>query len=691
MTNRRDLLVEIGTEELPPRALQPLARAFAGEIHNGLDKQNLKHGMHTWYATPRRLTVIVNNLVLRQADHVQVRRGPAVAAAYDDAGMPTRALAGFARSCGAEIDQLETETTDKGSWITYRSMLKGQAAADLLPGIITTALARLPIPRRMRWGATDDEFVRPVHWVMVMLGREVVPCTIMNCSAGNETRGHRFHHPQPLKMTSARSYLKKLREKGHVIADFNERKEAILTQVATQTDKSGYRALIDPDLLDEVTSLVEWPVAITGTFDEKFLELPDEVLLATLQEHQKYFPVADTNGKLTARFITIANIDSTDPVAVKKGNERVIRPRLNDAAFFWQRDSAKPLADYCPGLQHVVYQQGLGTLADKTERLQKLAVLIASELELDYDKVERAALLAKCDLLTDMVGEFPNLQGTMGKYYALHGGEPHEVALAIEEQYLPRLSGGPLPETIAGRILSLADKIDTLAGLFGLGQGPTGDKDPFGLRRAALGIIRIFIEYELPIPLNRLFEAAFSAFGSGIAEAHAEVESFIFDRLSGYLKALGYTALEVDSVLCLRPPRIDNIIRQLDAVHEFSRLPEAESLVAANKRVANILKQAETKGESFVDASAQELKEPVEKNLFNIVKETSEDADLLLEQGDFTGYLKRFAVLKDPVDVFFDSVMVMVEDDTLRSNRLALLRDLRNAMNKVADISRLQA
>ena len=691
MTARRDLLIEIGTEELPPKALQHLARSFADEIHNGLLKQNLAHGEYHWFATPRRLAVIVTKLVLQQADHESVRRGPALAAAYDAAGKPTRALEGFARSCQAQITDLETETTDKGSWVVFRSTVTGQDSAALLPDIILAALASLPIPRRMRWGDSDAEFVRPVHWLVVMLGRDVVPCNIMNCDSGNETRGHRFHHPKPLKLSSAGNYLKKLREKGYVIADFNDRKESIRAQIDAQAEKSDCKALVDPDLLDEVTSLVEWPVAITGTFDEEFLQLPDEVLLATLQEHQKYFSVADSNNKLTARFITIANIESTDQEEVKKGNERVIRPRLNDAAFFWRRDSARPLADYRPELEHVVYQQKLGTLADKTERLQKLAVFIASELELEPDKVERAALLAKCDLLTDMVGEFPRLQGTMGKYYALHSGEPHEVAVAIEEQYLPRQSGGSLPETTAGWVLSIADKLDTLAGLFGTGQQPSGDKDPFGLRRAALGIIHIFIEYELAIPLNKLVDAAFANFNQTIGDACTEVEAFIFDRLAGHLKSIGYTALEVDAVLSLRPMKINNIIRQLDAVHEFTRLPEAESLVAANKRVANILKQAESRGESFIKISPDALQEPEEQELFNILKETAEEADLLFTEGDFTGYLKCFAVLKEPVDTFFDAVMVMVEDDTLRSNRLALLRDLRNAMNKVADISRLQA
>lgn len=690
MTTKRDLLIEIGTEELPPGALQHLARTFADEIHNGLTRHNLAHGTHQWYATPRRLAVIVNNLVLRQADHEQTRRGPSLTAAYDKEGKPTRALEGFVRSCNAEIKELETETTDKGSWVTFRSIITGQATADLLPAVIQAALASLPIPRRMRWGDNDAEFVRPVHWVVILLGREVVPCYIMDCNTGNESRGHRFHHPQPLKITSARNYLKKLREKGFVIADFAERREMIRNMVDAEAGKTANSAWIDPDLLDEVTSLVEWPVAISGTFDEEFLQLPDEVILATLQEHQRYFPVADGHGRLTATFITIANIDSSAPEEIRKGNERVIRPRLNDAAFFWQRDCAKPLVDYYKGLEQVVYQKSLGTLADKTKRLQKLAVFIATELGLEPDKVERAALLSKCDLLTEMIGEFPELQGTMGKYYALNSGEDHEIAIAIEEQYMPRQSGGSLPETDAGRILSIADKIDTLSGLFGTGQQPSGDKDPFGLRRAALGIIHIFIEYEISIPLITLIEASFQNFNPKIGDASTDVRLFIYDRLSAHLKSIGYTALEVDSVLCLRPSRIDYIIRQLDAVHEFTRLPEAESLVAANKRVDNILKQAAAKGESFVNASVDELKETAEKNLFNILRETSEDANLLFNQGDFTGYLKSFAVLKAPIDEFFDSVMVMVEDDSLRRNRLALLHDLRDAMNKVADIARLQ-
>lgn len=690
MTTKRDLLIEIGTEELPPKALKPLATAFAEEIHNGLEKLDLSHGDYQWFATPRRLAVIVNKLVLRQQDHEQIKRGPALKAAYDDEGKPSKALEGFARSCNAGVKELETKETDKGSWLIFRSLVKGQATADLLPQIIDTALARLPIPKRMRWGDGDVEFVRPVHWSIVLLGREIIPCKILNTQSGNETRGHRFHHPKTLKITSASAYVKKLKEKAYVIVDFSERKELIRTMVNNEAIKHGYSAHIDPDLLDEVTSLVEWPVAITGSFDKEFLHLPREVLLATMQDHQKYFPITDSNGQLLANFITISNIESKFTDEIKKGNERVIRPRLSDATFFWQRDCAKPLADYSNGLKGVIYQKKLGTLYDKTDRLIKLSVFIASELGLKHDVVERAASLAKCDLLTDMVGEFPELQGTMGKYYALRSNETEELAKAIEEQYLPRHAGDCLPESDAGKILAIADKMDILSGHFGIGQEPTGDKDPFGLRRAALGVIRILIEGQVAIPLKILVDGSFSVFDIKIAATNTEVENFIYNRLSGYMKNLGFSALEVESVICKWPQKIHLVPQLLEAVRAFSKLPQAESLVAANKRVVNILKQAETNGESFVNANLEILEENSERELFKILSETSRNAIKLLNDEDFTGYLKSFAILKEPIDNFFDSVMVMVEDDSLRENRLALLTDLRDAMNKVADISRLQ-
>ncbi|MBF8269557.1 MAG: glyS [Gammaproteobacteria bacterium] len=695
MADKRDLLIEIGTEELPPKALPQLATAFAEEIHNGLLKHNLAHGKHQWYATPRRLAVMISKLVLRQPDQQLVRRGPAVAAAYDAAGKPTKALEGFARSCNADIQALETETTDKGSWTMYRSTDPGQTAVELLPGIIQTALARLPIPRRMRWGAGDAEFVRPVHWSMVLLGREVVPCEILNTRAGNITRGHRFHRPKPLKITSPANYLDKLRSKAFVIADFQERRAIIKDKIEATAAAYGCRAHIDPDLLDEVTALVEWPIAITGSFDPEFLALPDEVLLATLQEHQKYFPMTDDQGRLTANFITIANIDSSAPEEVKKGNERVIRPRLNDAAFFWRRDSAKPLAEYCPGLRDVVYQKNLGTLADKSERLQKLSVFIASELGEPHAAVERAALLAKCDLLTDMVGEFPKLQGTMGRYYARASHEAEDIATAIGDQYLPRFAGDRLPAGRSGQILAIADKLDSLVGTFAIGLLPTGEKDPYGLRRAALGCLRIILEGKLDLDLETALLFAAETFDKKL-NANAvvgKVFDFMMERLRGYfLEAATYTVDMFDAVLARRPVRPIDFHARLQAVKSFTGLPEAASLAAANKRIHNILRQAGNgDAEKFAPVIESALMtEAAERDLAGQLQNIAAAVKPLIAARNYTEALRRLSRLRDSVDSFFDNIMVMVEDEQLRLARLQLLAGIRHEFHQIADISRLQ-
>ena len=690
--NKKDLLIEIGTEELPPKALKELAIAFADQIHNGLEKNNLLHKSYYWFATPRRLAVIVERLIAQQKDQEITRRGPAVAAAYDADGNPTKAALGFAGSCGVEVSELETEESDKGSWLAFRSVEKGQATSELLPDIITSALASLPIPKRMRWADSDAQFVRPVHWSIVILGRDIVPCELLGTQSSNESRGHRFHYPKPLKITSPASYLKKLKDKAYVIADFEERKELIRSMVTDAGEKLGGKAHIEDALLEEVTSLVEWPVVITGSFEQKFLKLPKEVLISSMQDHQKYFAVTNDSGQqLLNHFITIANLDSTDPDEIRRGNEKVIRPRLSDAEFFWQRDCRQPLIDFAEAQKEVIFQKQLGTLADKTERVKKLSAEIAVKLKANKEFAVRAATLAKCDLFTEMVGEFPELQGIMGRYYAIESNEAEEIAQALDEQYMPRFAGDELPACETGKILAIADKLDTLVGLFGIGQQPTGTKDPFALRRATLGIIRILIENKIEISLHDLVNLAFEVYDKKISDAHTDVETFIFDRLAGHMKSLGYSTVEVDSVLCLRPDTLYRVPEQLEAVRAFSALTEAESLVAANKRVDNILKQAASKGESFTHVDFDKLKEPVEQQLYTTLQDTSERALVLFEQGDFAEYLKSFAVLKEPVDLFFDTIMVMAEDPEIRANRLALLADLRKAMNKVADISRLQS
>ncbi|MFO7641760.1 MAG: glycine--tRNA ligase subunit beta, partial [Candidatus Competibacteraceae bacterium] len=557
MPETRDLLIEIGVEELPPKALSSLALAFAQGLGEGLEKAGLAGAALHRFATPRRLAVRVENLPVRQADRRLERRGPALSAAFDAAGNPTKAAEGFARSCGVTVTELQRQETDKGVWLVHVSTEPGAATVDLIPGLVETALAGLPIPKRMRWGDRDDEFVRPVHWLVLLFGDEVVPATLMGVPAGRETRGHRFHHPQPIRLNTPADYARQLADPGRVIADFAERREAIRVQTEALAAELGGQAVIKSELLDEVTALVEWPVALAGNFDRRFLQVPAEALICTMQDHQRYFPVVDGHGRLLPHFITIANLESRDPVQVRAGNERVIRPRFSDAEFFWNQDRKQPLATHIAGLKQVVFQQRLGTLADRSERVAALARFIASHSHGHPDWADRAARLAKCDLLTQMVQEFPELQGTMGRYYALHDQEAPEVAQAQEEQYLPRFAGDRLPTTATGHALALADRLDTLVGIFAIGQAPSGAKDPFALRRAALGVLRILIEGELDLSLPALLEQAAAQFAPALrADAVVEtVLSFILDRLRGYYLDQGVRPDTFEAVLECRPPR----------------------------------------------------------------------------------------------------------------------------------------
>ncbi len=690
MAETRDLLIEIGVEELPPKALSSLALAFEQGLREGLEKAGLASGALHPFATPRRLAARIENLPARQADRRLERRGPALSAAFDAAGNPTRAAEGFARSCGVTVAELQRQETDKGVWLVHVSTEPGAATVELIPGLVETALAGLPIPKRMRWGDRDNEFVRPVHWVVLLFGDEVIPATLMGVPAGRETRGHRFHHPQPIRLNSPADYARQLADPGRVIADFAERREAIRAQTEALAAELGGQAVIKPELLDEVTALVEWPVALAGNFDRRFLQVPAEALICTMQDHQRYFPVVDARGWLLPHFITIANLESRDPAQVRAGNERVIRPRFSDAEFFWNQDRKQPLATHLAGLKQVVFQQRLGTLADRSERVAALARYVASHGRGNPDWADRAARLAKCDLLTQMVQEFPELQGIMGRYYALHDGEAPEVAQAQEEQYLPRFAGDRLPATTTGRALALADRLDTLVGIFAIGQAPSGARDPFALRRAALGVLRILIEGELDLSLPALLEQAAAQFEPALrADAAVEtVLSFILDRLRGYYLEQGVRLDTFEAVLECRPARPLDFDRRVRAVGAFRELPEAASLAAANKRIRNILKKVETTLPFAVRLDL--LVEDAEQALAACLAELSSEVTPLMETGLYGEALTRLAGLREPVDAFFDQVLVMAEDPALRDNRIALLNELSSLFLRVADFSRLQ-
>ena len=690
MIETKDLLIEIGTEELPPKALRRLATAFAEELHTGLEKAGVVHGDYQWYATPRRLAVIVRSVICAQEDKEVLRRGPALKAAYDADGNPTRALEGFARSCGVDVSLLEKLETDKGVWLAYSAEEKGKHTSEVLPDIIEIALNRLPIPKRMRWGDNTAEFVRPVHWVIVLFGTDVVPCTILGVTADNKTRGHRFHHPESIIISSVDDYMSTLKE-AFVLADFQERLEEIQRQAEDAAQSCGGHLEIDTELLDEVTSLVEWPQVITGEYDKEFLKLPKEVLVSTMQGHQKYFPVLDSEKNLLPYFITIANIESSAPEEIKKGNERVIRPRLADAAFFWQRDCSKPLSEYAKGLKSVVFQKQLGTLYDKTERVKKLALFMADELNQDHENISEAAALAKADLLTDMVGEFPELQGTMGHYYALEAGMDAEVAQALDEQYMPRFAGGALPQTVTGQLLAIADRLDTLVGIFAIGQPPTGEKDPFGLRRSALGCLRIMIECEIKgLDLESCLMYSAETFGKGLNAATVikDVFDFMMERLRRYYLDQDIRPDVFEAVLARQPKEPHDFNRRIHAVMAFSKLPEAEGLAAANKRISNILRQAGigTAG----DVQKELLNEKAEQDLSAALDKAEETVTPLLQANDYTRAMSHLAELRQVVDTFFDNVMVMCDDEALKNNRLAVLSNMRKLFLTTADISRLQ-
>ncbi|WP_353569957.1 glycine--tRNA ligase subunit beta [Candidatus Albibeggiatoa sp. nov. BB20] len=689
MANKRDLLIEIGTEELPPKALLTLSEAFSSGICSGLEQNQLNYLSATPFATPRRLAVHVKGVEEVQADREVERRGPALKAAYDKDGNPTKALQGFARSCGVEPDALETVETDKGQWLVFRSTQKGQQTEALIPDMINAALNALPIPKRMRWGDLDSEFVRPVHWLTILFGEQVVETEILSVKSGNATRGHRFHHPEPIIIKHPNEYVKTLEEQGKVFVVFSVRKDRVKNMVQASAEEVDGQAVIDPDLLNEVTSLVEYPMPIMGSFDKKFLDVPQEALISAMQGHQKYFPVVDDEGKLMPYFITVSNIDSSQPEVIKKGNERVIRPRFADAMFFWEQDKAHSLESRLESLKSVTFQHKLGSLYDKSKRVAKLAGEIAKQLGAEELQGIRAAQLSKCDLMSEMVGEFPELQGIMGEYYANHDGETKQVAVALREQYMPRFAGDLLPETILGQAVGIADRLDTLVGIFGIGQPPTGDKDPFGLRRAALSILRVCVESELPLNLKALLQQAQAGFTDNMidAKAHQQVFDFMLERLRGYAQDRGARYDSVDAVLSCRPDSPYDASLRMHSVEGFRALDAAASLASANKRIHNILKKSDDKLPETTDPTYFE--HAAERALYDKLAEVQEVIAPLLKAGDYTQALENMAGLRESVDRFFDEVMVMAEDATVRANRLAFLQSVRHLFLQIADISKL--
>ena len=677
----QDFLVELGTEELPPKALKTLAQAFTDGIVAGLQAAGLPHGKVHSYAAPRRLAVLVEQLAQSQADREQAIDGPPVQAAFDAEGKPTQAALGFARKCGVELDAIDRS----GAKLRYVQQIAGQATTALLPGIVQQSLDKLPIAKRMRWGARREEFVRPTQWLVMLLGEQVVDCTLLAQTAGRESMGHRFHHNQPVSIQRPADYVEALRN-AKVLVDFNERRELIAARVNELAAKENGQAVVPAALLDEVTALVEWPVPLVCSFEEHFLQVPQEALIATMQDNQKYFCLVDGNGKLLPRFITVSNLDSKDPAQVIAGNEKVVRPRLTDAEFFFLQDQKQPLESFNERLKNVVFQAELGTVYEKAERVSALAALIAGQIGGNAEHAARAGILSKCDLATEMVGEFPEMQGIAGYYYAQLNNEPGDIAAALNEQYMPRGAGAELPASLTGAAVAIADKLDTLVGIFGVGMLPTGSRDPYALRRAALGVLRILIEKKLELPLTPLLQAAIDQYGSRIKADGllAQVHDFVFDRLRARYEDAGIEISVYQAVRAVHPDSPLDFDQRVQAVQHFRSLSEAEALAAANKRVSNILGDAQ-------GGEVQEilLAEAAEQALFAALQQAQQDVAPLAAAHDYTGILARLAQLQQPVDAFFDDVMVNAEDSATRANRHALLAQLRGLFLSVADVSQL--
>lgn len=692
MDTLTDLLIELGTEELPPVALPSLSQAFRDGFNAQLVSKGIGFRHIEAFATPRRLALLIEGIALRQPDQESLRRGPAVQAAFDADGQPTKAALGFARSCGVEIDALDREENEKGAWLAWRNRTPGQETSELVAAMTESALASLPIPKRMRWGDRAEEFVRPVHWVCMKMGGGTITGTVLGLTPIAHTYGHRFHHPDPLQFDTPADYAETLRSRGYVEPSFDARRADIRKQVNALAQSHGLHARIADSLLDEVTALVEWPQALLCRFDEQFLAIPPEVLVETMQSNQKYFPLENAQGTLQACFIVVANIVSRDPGQVRAGNERVIRPRFEDAAFFWSQDLKQPLGDLASRLETVVFQDKLGTLAEKSARVARLGQSLAGVLSTDAGLIERAAHLSKCDLVTAMVGEFPDLQGTIGRYYAERSGEDPCVCAAMQDQYLPRFAGDELPVSPCARALAIADRIDTLVGIFGIGLRPTGTKDPYALRRASIAVLRLLIEADLDLDLRALLERAAAGYPTGrlSADVVESVLGYMLERLRGYYAEQQIAMDTLEAVIETGVTNPWDLGKRIAAVDQFRKLQAAETLAAANKRIRNILAKAELEDGDATQIEESLLSDPAEIRLAARISALQKTLAPLTARRDYIGILETLAELRDDVDSFFTDVMVMTDDTAVRRNRLRLLQSLSALFLGVADISKLQ-
>lgn len=687
--NTETLLIELGTEELPPKSLKNLAVTFYQQIKDQLDSAGLAYEDIKWFATPRRLAVKVSQLVEKQTDKEIEKRGPAVDVAFDADGNPSKAAQGWARSNGISVEEAQRLKTDKGEWLLHRATQTGKTIAELIPAMVNTAVSKLPVPKPMRWGSTRTQFIRPVHTLTIMFGAEIIAGETLEVSSSNLVTGHRFHHEGFVTLAHANEYEDKLTS-AFVQVNYQERQALILSEINKAAQQLDGVALIDDELLEEVTGLVEWPVILIGSFDKAFLDVPAEPLIYSMKDHQKYFPVNDKNGQLLNKFIFVTNIESKDPIQVIKGNEKVIRPRLADAEFFFKTDKSKTLASRLESLSSVLFQKQLGTLKEKSERIASLSAFIAGQIGENTEQAKRAGLLSKTDLMSDMVLEFPQVQGTMGKYYAENDGEAPEVAQALEDQYRPRYAGDALPEGNIGCAVAIADKIDSLVGIFGINQAPKGDKDPFALRRAAIGLIRIIIEKKLPLDINVLITESVGLYGEKLSNDNVNVQvvDFVLGRFRAYYQEQGISVDVIQAVLANAPTEPLDFEKRIKAVSHFKSLEQAATLAAANKRVGNIL--AKFNGELYSTFNADLASETQEKALakaFNEVKTTI--APMMLAK-DYQAALTELACLKAPIDDFFDNVMVMADDEAIKTNRLTLLNEIRNSFFAIADVALLQ-
>ena len=693
--HKEDFLVELGTEELPPKALKSLSDAFTNSIVANLEKAQIGFGEVESFAAPRRLALLIKDMDTTRPDQQLERKGPSAKAAYDAEGNPSKAALGFARSCGVNFEDLAQEETPKGTWLVYRSVKKGQETRTLLPEMIAQSLSHLPIPKRMRWGASRTEFVRPVHWLLTLLGNDVVDCDILGLKAGNTTRGHRFHANHEITIERPADYAETLLQQGKVIASFERRRQMIQEQVKDVAASINGQSVIDESLLDEVTALNEWPVALAGRFDDEFLEVPSEALISSMKGHQKYFHVVNDNGSLLPYFITIANIESKEPQQVVEGNEKVIRPRLSDAKFFYDIDRKQSQDDRREKLKPIVFQAQLGSVFAKSERVARLAKYIAGAEGSDAKLAERAGQLCKSDLVSDMVLEFPELQGIMGQYYAANDGENPEVSKTLYEQYMPRFSGDQLPSSLTACAVAIADKLDTITGIFGIGQLPTGSKDPFALRRASIGVLRIIVEKQLNLDLTTLVEQAISGYQEqgvtlpALENLNTTVVNYMLERFDASYQEEGVSVEVIHAVKALRPTRPLDFDLRIKAVTRFNALEEADALAAANKRVSNILSKA---GDIVIPDALNDalFSEAAEKQLADAVATSKAAIAPALAEGLYADAMEKLAALKEPVDRFFDEVLVNADDEAVRLNRYALLQQLRSLFLQVADISLLQ-